>query len=354
MDDQMRRVIGERLAFGRGLAGASLEGERDVAESAATPPSRVGTTSHAAAPPPVTQPAFTPNQARRARLPDPPSTFVQPAGVASKHVMQIWGKGDTFSPESTMNNTGLAAGMVAAFIPAMAILGALVPVHRLLQQRLDRNVTGAPETPVFMQILKLLFSPADAEIARQMPTNFTKLTDLARKLNMPADELLDILSGAQVKATFFVLGRAATAYPEVVRREAELGMAIGDHTWNHRDMRRLDAGASLQELTTTRDLVEQISGTKVTLMRPPYGAYDDAALEAAADCGADYVVMWSVSQPGRYLRYLDGGSRLRPGDILLTHFGEHTAEYLERTLKMIQARGFTTGRLEDYLPARGA
>lgn len=37
-----------------------------------------------------------------------------PAGVASKHVMQLWGKGDTYSPESTMNNTGLAAGLVAA------------------------------------------------------------------------------------------------------------------------------------------------------------------------------------------------------------------------------------------------
>ena len=34
--------------------------------------------------------------------------------------------------------------------------------YHLLQQRLDRNVTGAPETPAFMQILKLLFSPTAA------------------------------------------------------------------------------------------------------------------------------------------------------------------------------------------------
>lgn len=36
---------------------------------------------------------------------------------------------------ATLTAWGQAAGMVAAFIPAMAILGALVPVHRLLQQR---------------------------------------------------------------------------------------------------------------------------------------------------------------------------------------------------------------------------
>jgi predicted esterase len=37
-----------------------------------------------------------------------------PPGVASKHVLQTWGKGDTFSPETTLTSTGAAAGMVAA------------------------------------------------------------------------------------------------------------------------------------------------------------------------------------------------------------------------------------------------
>ena len=47
--------------------------------------------------------------------------------------------------------------------------------YYLLQQRLDRNVTGAPDSPAFTQILKLLFSPEDAEIARQMPTTFVSV-----------------------------------------------------------------------------------------------------------------------------------------------------------------------------------
>ncbi len=84
--------------------------------------------------------------------------------------------------------------------------------YRLLQQRLDRNVTGAPETPVFMQILKLLFSPSDAEIARQMPTNFTKLSDLARRLNVPADELLDILSGMAERGVVIDIERRGERY----------------------------------------------------------------------------------------------------------------------------------------------
>jgi NAD-dependent dihydropyrimidine dehydrogenase PreA subunit len=66
--------------------------------------------------------------------------------------------------------------------------------YRLLQQRLDRNVTGAPDSPAFNQILQLLYSPAEADIARQLPTNFTSLHRLARKLDLPADALEERLT----------------------------------------------------------------------------------------------------------------------------------------------------------------
>ncbi len=69
------------------------------------------------------------------------------------------------------------------------------PPYRLLQQRLDRNVTGAPDSPEFMQILRLLFSPPEAEIARQMPTQFISLPRLARKLGTAAEPLAETLTG---------------------------------------------------------------------------------------------------------------------------------------------------------------
>ena len=66
--------------------------------------------------------------------------------------------------------------------------------YHLLQQRLDRNVTGAPESPTFMKILKLLFSPEEAELARRIPGQPTTLEVLSRKLNISADKLDDILT----------------------------------------------------------------------------------------------------------------------------------------------------------------
>ena len=66
--------------------------------------------------------------------------------------------------------------------------------YRLLQQRLDRNVTGAPESPTLIKILKLLFSPEEAELARGIPGQPTSLDVLSQKLTIPPDKLEDKLT----------------------------------------------------------------------------------------------------------------------------------------------------------------
>ncbi len=65
--------------------------------------------------------------------------------------------------------------------------------YRLLQQRLDRNVTGAPDMPVFINILKILFSPEEAEFARKIPSIPTEISELSKKTKIPEGKLLDKL-----------------------------------------------------------------------------------------------------------------------------------------------------------------
>ncbi|MDQ1257289.1 MAG: hypothetical protein QG656_1892, partial [Candidatus Hydrogenedentes bacterium] len=61
--------------------------------------------------------------------------------------------------------------------------------YRLLQQRLDRNVTGAPDSPAFTRILELLFSPEEAKLAQRIPSQPIPVRALAKTLGMPEDEL---------------------------------------------------------------------------------------------------------------------------------------------------------------------
>jgi ferredoxin len=91
--------------------------------------------------------------------------------------------------------------------------------YRLLQQRYDRMVTGAPESPVFMKILKLLFSPEEADMARKIPSRPTSLRKLAAKLGMEeeaARERLTAMAARGLVLDFEHKGRSYYMLPPVV------------------------------------------------------------------------------------------------------------------------------------------
>jgi NAD-dependent dihydropyrimidine dehydrogenase PreA subunit len=84
--------------------------------------------------------------------------------------------------------------------------------YRLLQQRLDRNVTGAPDSPALMRILQLLFTPAEAELAGQIPTTFTALRSLSRRSGVPEDRLGELVSHMAERGLVFDLEHAGRRY----------------------------------------------------------------------------------------------------------------------------------------------
>ena len=84
--------------------------------------------------------------------------------------------------------------------------------YRLLQQRLDRYVTGAPDSPTLMKILRLLFSPEEAELARQIPGRPTPLSVLSAKLGIPGDELAEKMTEMARRGVIFDLEHGGEHY----------------------------------------------------------------------------------------------------------------------------------------------
>lgn len=82
----------------------------------------------------------------------------------------------------------------------------------LLQRRLDKNLTGAPFSPVFIKILKLLFSPAEANLARQIPLRPTPVRELARKIRLPIEELRERISGMADRGLVFDFEHKGQSY----------------------------------------------------------------------------------------------------------------------------------------------
>lgn len=110
------------------------------------------------------------------------------------------------------------------------------------------------------------------------------------------NRILDVLKAEHVHATFFVVGRAADAYPDVVRRIVREGNALGNHTWDHSHLLLQSRAAMRNELRRTDATIYRIAGVHTRLMRPPFGARDFAVLDEAKKLGYT-VVMWSVPLP---------------------------------------------------------
>src|SRR5690606_22973305 len=88
------------------------------------------------------------------------------------------------------------------------------------------------------------------------------------------DEVLKILEEAGVPATFFILGKQAERYPEVVNRIYEAGHAIGNHTYDHNyETLYSSFGAFWAQIKETEEILRQITGERTTLVRAPGGTY---------------------------------------------------------------------------------
>jgi peptidoglycan-N-acetylglucosamine deacetylase len=105
--------------------------------------------------------------------------------------------------------------------------------------------------------------------------------------------LLDILGTHGVHATFFLVGKYAQAEPELTRRIVEAGHLIGNHSWSHPNLALARSTRVEEELRTTRDMLQQITGRPVRFFRPPFGARRPRVFSTALELGM-MPVLWNA------------------------------------------------------------
>ncbi|MEG4589989.1 polysaccharide deacetylase family protein [Microcoleus sp. MOSTC5] len=105
-------------------------------------------------------------------------------------------------------------------------------------------------------------------------------------------QILDILKKNNIKATFFWVGRYLKTYSEIGKQVAAAGHAIGNHTWNHEYLKYNEDGAA-REIDRTSSLIEELTGVKTSMFRPPGGILNNG-LVAYAQKKNYAVVIWSA------------------------------------------------------------
>jgi peptidoglycan-N-acetylglucosamine deacetylase len=136
--------------------------------------------------------------------------------------------------------------------------------------------------------------------------------------------LLDILKARGIRATFFLIGQNAAAYPDIVRRIAAEGHEIGNHSWSHPQLTKLNPSALRQELERTSSTLAGLIGKPILVMRPPYGATSDYINHWINREFGMKVILWSVDPLDWKYRNSASVKRLilagvLPGAIILSH-----------------------------------
>lgn len=161
-------------------------------------------------------------------------------------------------------------------------------------------------------------------------------------------QILDLLDKYDAKATFFVLGKSAEQYPNVIKREYNEGHEVANHTYSH----PLKVTVSLleEELKKTNEIIYGITGYAPTLFRPVGGNYNDLIINTARKNGYK-VIIWSWhldtqdwKSPGvsKITRKVLSGAT--PGDVVLFHDGggnrSQTIKALKQILPVLKNKGY--------------
>ncbi len=160
-------------------------------------------------------------------------------------------------------------------------------------------VGGVLITLVWLYAIKPDFS-ATAAAGRELPIycvqrdyKVASLTFDAAWGNEDTQQLIDILDRYDVKVTFFVVGDWARKYPESVKALYDAGHEIMSHSDKHDHMPRLTKEQIQADLNRSNDAIEQVTGVRPTLFRPPYGEYDNKLIVTLREMGIE-TIQWDV------------------------------------------------------------
>lgn len=159
-------------------------------------------------------------------------------------------------------------------------------------------------------------------------------------------KLLDMLKARGIKATFYVVGRNAAEYPDIVKRMVAEGHEVGNHSWSHPALNSLGAESVRSQLEKTSDAIAKATGQRPATLRPPYGATNSRLNRRFADQFGMKVVLWSVDPLDwkyRNARRVTDQivQNTRPGAIILAHdIHASTVAAMPETLDTLLGKGY--------------
>jgi peptidoglycan-N-acetylmuramic acid deacetylase len=177
--------------------------------------------------------------------------------------------------------------------------------------------------------------------------------------NGNVERILDVLKDREVFAAFFILANLVKRNPELVKRMAEEGHTVCNHTASHKDMSGADDATLLAELQSMETLYKETTGRELAhYYRPPEGRFSRRNLECLSKNGYK-TVFWSFAYPDwnneRQMSVEKAKSiildNVHNGEIMLLHpTSETNAAVLGEVIDALRRDGYRFGTLEECIP----
>ena len=209
----------------------------------------------------------------------------------------------------------------------------------------------------FKQLMMISLSALATACAPKEPVKYLALSfDDGPNLSTES-KMLDVLAKHDVPATFFLIGNNINEESaRSIKRAVELGCEIGNHSLTHSRMSQMDEGPVKAEIEATSARIEQVTGQRPTLFRPPYidvkpEMYDWIDLTFICGKGCED---W-VATVGKEARREGILASAEPGAIYLLHDfegNEATVEALDEAIPVLKEQGYvfvTVSQLFDKL-----
>ncbi len=172
--------------------------------------------------------------------------------------------------------------------------------------------------------------------------------------NSNTDELISILSEADVKATFFVTGEFADKYADDIKKLSDAGHEIANHSDKHPHIKGMNVNDLIADTKECSRKIKMITGNSPALYRAPYGEYDDKSLTTLFGMGMSVIqwnkdsIDWDKPTPETIIERTT--KNISSGSILLFHNDlENTTQALPTVLKSLKEQGFELCTVSDLL-----
>lgn len=156
-------------------------------------------------------------------------------------------------------------------------------------------------------------------------------------------QILSTLEKYHVTASFFVVGKRITGNQSLIARMHQDGFEVESHSWSHPDLTKLPPDQIKEQFAFSALAIEASGGSRPTLMRPPYGAVNQAVIDASPVP----LAMWNEDpkdwHPGitaaQVVANVEAGAK--PGGVVDLHdIYQTTADALPQVITDLSARGF--------------